>query len=191
MAVRGPVSQAMLAIARGIGDDRVLARSICLACVEGLDVDGAALSLLTTTVARHTAHATDLTAQLLEELQFPPTVIDLTKHLTMDMRRPDQEIRESPVGSTASGDNRCISGDTQTIPAQTNGALDQLDTGYGAGRADDKHPQGGGEQKVLRVTMRQMHRSPPVWVVDGSQPSSTSSETGQAAGHRAPERGAR
>jgi hypothetical protein len=70
MAGYGPVSQAMLAIARDVGDDRVLARSICRACVTGLEVDGAALSLLTTTVARHTMHATDPTAQLLEELQF-------------------------------------------------------------------------------------------------------------------------
>ena len=60
----------MLAIARDVTDDRALARLICQACVTGLDVDGAALSLLTTSVARHTVHATDVTAQILEELQF-------------------------------------------------------------------------------------------------------------------------
>jgi hypothetical protein len=43
---------------------------VCRACVAGLGVDGAALSLLTATSARHTLHATDPTAELLEELQF-------------------------------------------------------------------------------------------------------------------------
>jgi hypothetical protein len=55
-----------LAIARDGGDDRALAGSICRACVVALGVDGAALSLLTATAARHTLHATDATAELLE-----------------------------------------------------------------------------------------------------------------------------
>ena len=66
----GAVSAALLAIARDVGDDRALAGLICRACVEGLDVDGAALSLLTAQMARHTLHATDAAAELLEELQF-------------------------------------------------------------------------------------------------------------------------
>jgi hypothetical protein len=70
MGERGVVTQAMLAIARDVADDRVLAGLICRACVGGLDVDGAALSLLTASVARHTLHATDDTAGVLEELQF-------------------------------------------------------------------------------------------------------------------------
>jgi hypothetical protein len=70
MGERGVATQAMLAIARDVADDRVLAGLICRACVGGLDVDGAALSLLTASVARHTLHATDATAGVLEELQF-------------------------------------------------------------------------------------------------------------------------
>jgi hypothetical protein len=63
MAERGAATQALLALALDVVDDRALAGMICRACVEGLDVDGAALSLLTTSVARHTLHATDATAQ--------------------------------------------------------------------------------------------------------------------------------
>ncbi len=64
------VTRALLAIARGDVDDRALAMRICRACVAGLDVDGAAISLLTGSVARQTLAATDETAQLLEDLQF-------------------------------------------------------------------------------------------------------------------------
>ncbi len=70
MADSGATTQQLLAIARGVPDDRTLATLICQACVRGLGVDGAALSLLTASVARHTLHATDPTAQMLEELQF-------------------------------------------------------------------------------------------------------------------------
>jgi GAF domain-containing protein len=70
VAERGAATLALLAIARDVADDRALAGLICRACVAGLDVDGAALSLLTASVARHTLHATDPTARLLEELQF-------------------------------------------------------------------------------------------------------------------------
>jgi hypothetical protein len=70
MAERGAATRALLAIARDVADDVALAGEICRACVAGLDVDGAALSLLTASTARHTLHATDPTAQLLEELQF-------------------------------------------------------------------------------------------------------------------------
>jgi len=70
MAERGAATRALLAIARDVTDDHELARLICRAFVDGLGVDGAALSLLTASVARHTLHATDATAQVLEELQF-------------------------------------------------------------------------------------------------------------------------
>jgi hypothetical protein len=52
------------------GDIMALADSICKAFVEGLDMDGAALTLLTATVAGNTLEATDPVAELLEELQF-------------------------------------------------------------------------------------------------------------------------
>jgi len=70
MADLGVVTKALLAIARDTSDDRVLATRICRACVEGLDVDGAAISLLTARTARQTLAATDETAELLEDLQF-------------------------------------------------------------------------------------------------------------------------
>src|SRR6185295_3528829 len=43
---------------------------ICRACVDGLDVDGAAISLLTAGAARQTLAATDAMAELLEDLEF-------------------------------------------------------------------------------------------------------------------------
>jgi hypothetical protein len=66
----GVVTKALLAIARDTVDDRVLAMRICRACVDGLDVDGAAISLLTAAAARQTLAATDATAELLEDQQF-------------------------------------------------------------------------------------------------------------------------
>ena len=70
MAELGVVTRSLLAIARGNSDDRVLAARICQACLDGLDVDGAAISLLTTRPIRQTLAATDETAELLEDLQF-------------------------------------------------------------------------------------------------------------------------
>ena len=70
MSELGVVTKALLAIARDTRDDRVLAMRICRACVDGLDVDGAAISLLTARTARQTLAATDETAELLEDLQF-------------------------------------------------------------------------------------------------------------------------
>ncbi|MFZ0120434.1 MAG: GAF and ANTAR domain-containing protein [Pseudonocardiaceae bacterium] len=70
MAERGAVTRALLEIARDVGDDRALAERVCRACVVGLDVDGAAISLLTASSARETLCATDATAELLEDLQF-------------------------------------------------------------------------------------------------------------------------
>jgi len=66
----GVVTRARLAIARDGVDERGLAMRICRACVDGLGVDGAAISLLTASVARQTLAATDETADLLEDLQF-------------------------------------------------------------------------------------------------------------------------
>ena len=69
----GTVTRALLGLARdGLGhaDDRKLAAGIVRACVAGLDVDGAALSVLTGTDARHTLWASDPMADLLEDLQF-------------------------------------------------------------------------------------------------------------------------
>ena len=65
-----PVTRAVLAIARDTRDDRALAEQICRACVAGLDVDGAAISLLTASALSATLWASDATAELLEELQF-------------------------------------------------------------------------------------------------------------------------
>lgn len=64
------VTRALLNIARTLRDDRALAEQICLACVDGLDIDGAAISLMTAGALRETLHATDHTADLLEDLQF-------------------------------------------------------------------------------------------------------------------------
>ena len=70
MADLGVVTKALLAIARDTVDEGGLAMRICRACVDGLDVDGAAISLLTAGAARQTLAATDATAELLEDLQF-------------------------------------------------------------------------------------------------------------------------
>jgi GAF domain-containing protein/ANTAR domain-containing protein len=66
----GAVSRALLGIACDVGGDRVLAEQVCRAYVGGLDVDGAAVSLLTASTSSQTLCATDATAELLEELQF-------------------------------------------------------------------------------------------------------------------------
>ena len=70
MAEFGAVTKSLLAIVRDGVDDRELAMQICRACVDGLDVDGAAISLLTGSVARQTLAVTDPIAELLEDLQF-------------------------------------------------------------------------------------------------------------------------
>ncbi len=70
VAELGAVSQALLAIAGDVEDDRALAEQICRAYVVGLDVDGAAISLQTASTSSQTLCATDATAELLEELQF-------------------------------------------------------------------------------------------------------------------------
>jgi hypothetical protein len=70
MAELGTVTQALLAGGDDGVDAHAVAERICRACVTGLDVDGAVISMLTATVSRETLWATDPTAELLEELQF-------------------------------------------------------------------------------------------------------------------------
>lgn len=70
MAEPGTVTEALLAISRHVRDDRMLAEQICQACLRGLDIDGAAISLFTASALRQTLYASDGTADLLEELQF-------------------------------------------------------------------------------------------------------------------------
>ncbi len=70
VAELGAVARALLAIAGDVEDDRVLAEQICRAYVVGLDIDGAAISLLTASRSSQTLCATDATAELLEDLQF-------------------------------------------------------------------------------------------------------------------------
>ena len=70
-AVReGAVTRALLAMGHDVRDDRVLAERICRACIDGLDIDGAAISLHTAGALRQTLYAGDPTSDLLEELQF-------------------------------------------------------------------------------------------------------------------------
>ena len=70
MAEPGATTRALLALERDGIDGGGLGQEICQACVAGLDVDGAVLSLLTATPARVTLWATDPTAALIEELQY-------------------------------------------------------------------------------------------------------------------------
>jgi hypothetical protein len=70
VAELGVVARALLGIAGDVGDERALAEQVCRAYVMGLDVDGAAISLLTASTSSQTLCATDATAELLEELQF-------------------------------------------------------------------------------------------------------------------------
>jgi GAF domain/ANTAR domain len=70
MAELGTVTRALLAGGDDGVDEHAVAERICRACVAGLDVDGAVISVLTATVSRETLWATDPTAELLEELQF-------------------------------------------------------------------------------------------------------------------------
>ncbi len=70
VAELGTVTRALLGMIRDGGDERTLAGRICRACVDGLDVDGAAVSLFTASDSRQTLWATDPVAEMLEELQF-------------------------------------------------------------------------------------------------------------------------
>jgi GAF domain-containing protein/ANTAR domain-containing protein len=70
VAELGAVTRVVLGLVRDGSDEKVLAGRICRACVDGLDVDGAAISLLTASESRETLWATDPVAERLEELQF-------------------------------------------------------------------------------------------------------------------------
>ena len=96
----GAVTRALLAIARDTKDDRALAGEICRACVEGLDIDGAAISLLTANPLRETVFASDATADLLEDLQFSlgegaciDAALSRRPVLVADMNDPAQTAR--------------------------------------------------------------------------------------------------
>jgi ANTAR domain-containing protein/GAF domain-containing protein len=66
----GGVTRALLDIGQDVRDDRALAERICRACVDGLDIDGAAISVHTASTLRQTLYVSDPTSDLLEELQF-------------------------------------------------------------------------------------------------------------------------
>ena len=70
VAELGVVARALLGIAGDVRDECALAEQVCRAYVAGLDVDGAAISLLTASTSSQTLCATDATAELLEDLQF-------------------------------------------------------------------------------------------------------------------------
>jgi hypothetical protein len=70
MAERGAVTRALLAGVGAGSDDRGLAERLCRACIEGLDVDGAAISVLTASEARATLWSSDSIAERIEDLQF-------------------------------------------------------------------------------------------------------------------------
>lgn len=96
----GAVTRALLAIARDVTDDRALAGEICRACVAGLDIDGAAISLLTADPLRETVFASDATADLLEDLQFSlgegaciDAAVTRRPVLVADMNDPAQTAR--------------------------------------------------------------------------------------------------
>lgn len=70
VAELGTVTLALLSLVGDRTDEHALAQRICQACVDGLDIDGAAISLLTASSSRETLWATDATAERLEDLQF-------------------------------------------------------------------------------------------------------------------------
>lgn len=70
MVEPGPVTRALRGMIGAAADDRGLAERICSACLAGLVIDGAAISLLAQSSARVTLWASDTTAGLLEDLQF-------------------------------------------------------------------------------------------------------------------------
>lgn len=70
VAEPGPATRALLSIAREGTDEPALAEQICRACVEGLRIDGAAISVLTASPARETLCATDAAMARMEDLQY-------------------------------------------------------------------------------------------------------------------------
>ncbi|RZT86695.1 GAF domain-containing protein [Pseudonocardia sediminis] len=70
MTEPGAVTRSLLAIPGNGTDSSTWAGQICAACIDGLDIDGAALSVLSGSTARRTLCASGPVAERLEELQF-------------------------------------------------------------------------------------------------------------------------
>ncbi len=70
VAEPGAVTHSLLAMGHDVRDVRALAEKICRAFIDGLDIDGAAISLHTASELRETLYASDAISDLLEELQF-------------------------------------------------------------------------------------------------------------------------
>jgi hypothetical protein len=111
----GGVTRALLGIARTLRDDHMLAERICQACVEGLGVDGAAISLMTGGALRETLYASDATIDLLEDLQFSlgegPCVDAASSGrpvLAPDLDDPDETVRW-PIYAAAVADQTDVS----------------------------------------------------------------------------------
>ena len=92
----GMVTRALLAIGHDVRDDRVLAERICQAFIAGLDIDGAAISLHTACNLRETLYASDVTSDLLEELQFT-----LGEGACMDAARTGHPVLVPDMGDIA------------------------------------------------------------------------------------------
>jgi hypothetical protein len=107
----GGVTRVLLAIARDLRDDHALAEQICRACVAGLDIDGAAISLHTASTLRETLFATDATADLLEDLQF-----SLGEGACIEARRTGRPVLVPDMTDTA---------DTSRWPIYAGAVLEQ------------------------------------------------------------------
>jgi hypothetical protein len=92
----GAVTRALLAIGHDVRDERALAQRICRACIDGLDIDGAAISLHTASTLRQTLYASDPTSDLLEELQFT-----LGEGVCMDAARTGHPVLVPDMGDIA------------------------------------------------------------------------------------------
>jgi hypothetical protein len=101
MAEPGSVTRVLLSLVRDGVDDTALAVRICQACVDGLGVDGAAISLLTESPSRKTLWATDPTAMRLEELQFT-----LGEGACVEAARTGCAVLVPDVGAEAAGGTR-------------------------------------------------------------------------------------
>ena len=90
------MTRALLAMDHDVRDEHVTAERICLACISGLDIDGAAISLHTASTLRQTLHASDATSDLLEELQFT-----LGEGACMDAARTGLPVLVPDMGDVA------------------------------------------------------------------------------------------
>ena len=92
----GRVTEALLAIGHDVRDERALAERICRAFIAQLDIDGAAISLHTAGNLRETLYSSDLTSDLLEELQFT-----LGEGACMDAARTGRPVLVPDMGDIA------------------------------------------------------------------------------------------